>query len=819
MRKLFGANFFCCSGTRTLGNETNSTFLSMFENDLIGSYDNQQRRGTMWAPSSESELITSNIRYKQKQNSRHLRNGLRQRTLALFSEMNKKRDNMLTFTEFFSYLASKGSNIDRFIAEKVFRKYDTSETGYLTFLEFCKICPPDGNFPHAVQVEARGVMNTSGIKNRSTKNSRRRKRKKNKRLVRTINDPIALSDDYVPSHSFLQSESPPRISHLTGINLSDDELQSINNERYVSRGSYKSAQYEQYMDSSSEDNPELMVLYARSTSRSIYSSESPRMGRKSGNSQALPQIKSSVVKFLDETEEDFTSPELEPVINVQKTPNLEECFGKHSGSGSMERNYSSLVSFQESMHPEKDESMVHSWEPSSVLEVVAPKKSPSTSNGSRNGSLALSQSPETSAGSLCPAQIGAKFLVHIDYGPLEIPSKLLVERGEGVCYIKEVVSRMKRTPSHSICIRHRGRVITKSPLSLEQLGLEDHPELMVNLSGGVPLDEAKRVVSMNKRLFDETSTQLGDYAAYVCHTPASRGAIERIISGMAQKGCTIFDPVGENLVSTNVKQLVNAINRCDLFLLFITRYIVSDSWVLLQILVASKLRKDFYVVFETDPRLGGFAASSLFSDDILQLLPDMSRNTVMPWFDKRYQQCEIFDHLAKQIALYKHHCQPKQSDTVSTLQYNRQLDASTVDISHSSTTSSYSPSLNREKEHGVIASLRNETSEDKKVSFSHEGTTPIRDDPKQRSFKPTKNRLATYKIIAQARKFEFSITDMDTYLKQNNLFLTSEELADLFATISTRKKSNISMAEFIKYCPPNGGFAEKVWLTIVKCRS
>lgn len=379
---------------------------------------------------------------------------------------------------------------------------------------------------------------------------------------------------------------------------------------------------------------------------------------------------------------------------------------------------------------------------------------------------------------------------------------------------------MKRTPSHSIRIRHRGRVITKSTLSLEQLGLEDQPKVMVDLAGGVPLDEAKRVMSMNNRLFHETNTESGDYAAYLCYTPESRDAIELIISGMAQKGWTIFDPVGENLVSTNVKQLVDAINSCDLFLLFITRYIVSDSWVLLQILVASKLRKDFYVVFETDPRLGGFVASSLFSNDILQLLPDMSRNNVIPWFDKRYQQCEIFDHLAKQSAIYKHHRQPQHSDTVRTLRYNPQLDANTVDISHSSLTPSFSPLLNRRKNvHGVGANLKNETSELKKVSLNHEGTTHTNDVSKQRSFKPTKNRLATYKIIDKAGKFAFSITDMDAYLKQNNLFLTSKELADLFETISTRKQSTISMAEFIKYCPPSGGFAEKVWLTIVKCRS
>jgi len=803
MRRLFGTNFFCCSGTRAIGEGVNTTFLSMVQNDPTGRDLEDELLSSDKSLRSDIGSSASSVSYSSKQSYREKREGLRPRTRDIFSEINKKRDNKITFAEFYSYLNSKGSDIDRSVAQKVFRKYDSSEAGYLTLHEFCKICPPDGNFPRAVQLEAHRVMKGS-YGNQEAESLF--KGKNSEQSDTSMKYSVTACKEYNASLNFLGSESSARsAAGLTSFYIPNDERKS-------KRGEHESKDYQEYIDSSSEDNPELMVLYARRTLRSsIYSNESPRHDELSRHSRAFPKTKNTVVKFLEDEEEDSSLSEIQVAKNLEKTPLLD-----NKTSSLQVSNMSSLVGLRDSVQPEEDERMAQRWEPLTVLEVGNRKKSPGTSDESHGDSLLSARSPDTSAGSSRIVQNGDKFLVHIDYGPLEISSKIAVERDKGVSYLKEVISRMKNTSSRSIRIRHRGRVITESLLTLEQLGLEHHPKLLVDLAGGAPLDEANRVVSINKRLLHETSKQLKDHAAYVCYKPTSRGAIERIKSGMAQKGWTIFDPESEELVSTNVKQLIDALNRCHIFLLFITRDIISDTWILLQILVAHKLGKEFHVVFETDPRLRGFAASSQFTKDIGKLLAEVPRNKIIPWSDKRYQQYEIFDYLAKQLPLYKNH---RQSDTSGNTPYTSLVDGRSSLKTPIGVTSSLTATRKQRTVFKASKPMENKTTELKEVSLANSGIIAVKEGPERPTFKPTKNRLSTYKLIDKSGKFAFSITDMDTYLKECNVFLTSNELANLFSTISSRKQSTISMGEFIKYCPPNGSFPEKVWETIVQSRA
>jgi Ca2+-binding EF-hand superfamily protein len=808
--RLIRKKFFCCGGTRTLPYDTNNKFLlSMYQNDLNRrDVEAEELGGDDYIQVTDSERLSvaSTVSYDTSQNFRQSY-GLRSRARDIFSTINKKKDNRITFAEFYAYLSSEGSSIDRIIAHKVFRQYDSSETGYLTFCQFCKIWPTDGNFVRIVQADAIRIMKAL-VPNLE---SSRQKQKRSKPSVTTIKDPVPLEKEYVPKQSFL---SPSRsVSDLPGFYIPNDGSKKVLEPAYVSRGEHKSIDYEEDMDSSIEDNPELMVLYARRTLRSsTYSNEWPHEDKLPRQPRALSREKTTVVKFLEDDEEDFTSPELQAVGNLKNTSRLKDVSRDPLVLGKP-HNMSSLLGLRHSVYPKYDERIAQRCEPLAVLDVGSRIKSIGTLNESDCGSLLLARSPDTSSGSQRIAKTGDKFLVHIDYGPLEVSSKLAVGRDKNISYLKQLISRMKNTPSHSIRIRHRGRVLTNSALSLEQLGLDHHHKLMVDLAGGVPFDEANRVVSINKRLLHESNNQLKDYAAYLCSTPASREAIERISIGMAQKGWAVFDPESEELVSTNVQQLVEAMKRCHLFLLFITRDIASDSWVLLQILVAHKLDKEFHVVFETDPRLGGFAAASSFTSDINYLLQDVSKKKVIPWSDKRNQQCEIFDYLAKQLTLHNNHFQPKHFVTSPTLQYTSGHKMSSTIISPISTISSFSvPS--EEKDVGAL--IVNDTSELKEDSLANNSTMSSNEQP---SFRPTKNRMATYKLVDRSSKFAFNITDMDYYLKENEVCLTSDELANLFSTISLRNKSTISMAEFIKYCPPNGAFAEKVWNTIVKCRA
>jgi len=374
-------------------------------------------------------------------------------------------------------------------------------------------------------------------------------------------------------------------------------------------------------------------------------------------------------------------------------------------------------------------------------------------------------------------------LLHIDYGILENPSDIAIETWRDIRYLKDVISKMKGTPAHLISVYHRGSLLMEATCTVGQCGIEDHSNLVVQLADSSPQDEAKRV-------FDNISTYIQvknlpkRYKAYLCYTHQSIQAGRRFKSLLLTEGWKILDSENEGLNPTDFKTLTDALHQCTLFVLFLTSEVLMDPWALLQILIACKLGMELVVINQK----GQLSTLGLLRKTISMSICGVSLKNTLLWSNVTSEQSKLLSSLE---LFHKDSLNPTE----------RKNSRNYVVQSHLDT-------LEDSDQTGI---------KEQPVDNSEISAAPSEVINKP-NFAETKNRISTYKAIDVSRNSGLTVEDIDAYLKSQEVYLTASELSNLFSSISTRKKESLSLSEFYKYCPPRGGFAQKVWETVVQSR-
>jgi len=765
MKRVFGRKFFCCAGQRIQGNETNTSILSMIqanpdylETHLVGAneslWDNDRESST--SPSSKSKRVFyRRTRKKPKPADSRALIGLRPGMKDVFNDINRKRDGRMTFAECYAYLERKGVVVDRSIAFKVFEMFDHSETGYLTLMEFCKLCPNDGDFARTFRYEVDRVENKCSEK---MWKKHQKRRKDNDRRAE-ISKRSGWVKNGIPLNSFFRGTNDDSSSEsvkLVKIQLPEQKMRES----------------EDFLFSSDEDDPALATLYSRKTLPGIATLEFPKKSLGHDMRPSPP----NVVRFVDEGSSDFGSPQCRPI----------EFLG--CSSDEQEARSIDLLDIAPSNGERENSLRTTLWNGAFTEEDVKAQyagKLMSKSQATYNSSVA--RSPDTSIGLPSPdlPHKPGQILVHIDYGMLENPSDIAIEPWRDVKYLKDLISKMKDTPAHLIRVHYRDCMLMETTRSLNQCGLEDHSNLVVQLAGDSPQDEAKRVFLNLKSCIKTKVTNIPEqYEAYVCYTHKSVQAGRRFKSRLVTKGWKIFDSENEGLIPTDFRTLTNALSRCTLFILFLTSEVLLDPWALLQILIACKLGKELVVINQ----MGQLSILALLRKTLSMSLEGVTIKNILLWSNVTSEQSRLLSSLE---LLYKDFLNPNKG-----AKHHNHVIQPHLEI------------LNDSPKTGI----KEQPADNSKASAA---PSNVLNKP---NFFLTKNRISTYKDIDRSRTSALTVEDIDAYLRSQELHLTASELANLFSSISTRKKETLSLSEFYKYCPPQGGFAEKVWETVIQRR-
>jgi len=758
MKRVFGSKLFCCGGTRAQGDVTDTSILSLIQDNsdylerhLVGANDsvlnNDSESTTSPSHNGKSVFYRRRSRKPKATNSRALV-GLRPGMKDVFNDINRKRDGRMTFAECYAYLQRKGLAVNRSIAFKVFEMFDNSETGYLTLIEFCKICPTDGDFARTFQYEVDRVENKCSEKMWKKQQIRRKesdRRETSKRsgwakprtLFRGNND-----------------DSSSESVKLVKIQLPKQEMMRDN---------------EDFLFSSDEEDPALATLYSRKTLPGIATLSFPKHNLGDSMTPSPP----NVVRILDEGSSDFGSPQCRPI----------ELLGRSSDEPEI-RSIDRL-DLRDSIRKMDNSKTSGLWNGLCTEEdgIKAQYQSKLMSKSQKTYNSSVARSPDTSIALSSPNQPG-QILLHIDYGILENPSDIAIETWRDIRYLKDVISKMKGTPAHLISVYHRGSLLMEATCSVGQCGIEDHSNLVVQLAGSSPQDEAKRV-------FDNISTYIQvknlpkRYKAYLCYTHQSIQAGRRFKSMLVTEGWKIFDSENEGLNPTDFKTLTDALHQCTLFLLFLTSDVLMDPWALLQILIACKLGMELVVINQK----GQLSTLGLLRKTISMSICGVSLKNTLLWSNVASEQAKLFRSLE---LFHKFSLNPTERINSRNDVMQSHLDA----LDDSDLTE------------GMI---------EEPVYHSEISAAPS-EVIKKPNFAETKNRISTYKAIDVSKNSGLTVEDIDAYLKSQEVYLTASELSNLFSSISTRKRESLSLSEFYKYCPPRGGFAQKVWETVVQSR-
>jgi len=755
MKRVFGSKLFCCGGTRAQGDVTDTSILSLIQDNsdylerhLVGANDsvwnNDSESTTSPSHNGKSVFYRRRSRKPKATNSRALV-GLRPGMKDVFNDINRKRDGRMTFAECYAYLQRKGLAVNRSIAFKVFEMFDNSETGYLTLIEFCKICPTDGDFARTFQYEVDRVENKCSLKRWKKRHTRRKesdRRETSKRSGR------------VKSHTLFRGTNDDSSSEsvkLVKIQLPKQVMMREN---------------EDFLFSSDEDDPALATLYSRKTLPGIATLSFPKHNLGDSMTPSPP----NVVRILDEGSSDFGSPQCRPI----------ELLGRSSDEPEI-RSIDRLDLRDTIREMESSKIPGHGLcTEEDGIKAQYQSKVMSKSQNTYNSSVA--RSPDTSIALSSPNQPG-QILLHIDYGILENPSEIAIETWRDVRYLKDVISKMKGTPAHRISVHHRGSLLMEATWSVGQCGIEDNSTLVVQLAGTSPQDEAKRVFD-NISTFIQAKNLPKHYKAYLCYTHQSIQAGRRFKSLLLTEGWKILDSENEGLNPTDFKTLTDALHQCTLFLLFLTSEVLMDPWALLQILIASKLGMELVVINQK----GQLSTLGLLRNTISMSMHGVSLTNTLLWSNVTSEQSKLLSSLE---LFHKDSLNPTER----------------ID-SRNHVTQSHLDTLDDSTETGI---------KEQPVYNSEISAAPSQ-VIKKPNFAETKNRISTYKAIDVSKKSGLTVEDIDAYLKSQEVYLTASELSNLFSSISTRKKESLSLSEFYKYCPPRGGFAKKVWETVVQSR-
>jgi len=755
MKRVFGSKLFCCGGTRAQGDVTDTSILSLIQDNsdylerhLVGANDsvwnNDSESTTSPSHNGKSVFYRRRSRKPKATNSRALV-GLRPGMKDVFNDINRKRDGRMTFAECYAYLQRKGLAVNRSIAFKVFEMFDNSETGYLTLIEFCKICPTDGDFARTFQYEVDRVENKCSLKRWKKRHTRRKesdRRETSKRSGR------------VKSHTLFRGTNDDSSSEsvkLVKIQLPKQVMMREN---------------EDFLFSSDEDDPALATLYSRKTLPGIATLSFPKHNLGDSMTPSPP----NVVRILDEGSSDFGSPQCRPI----------ELLGRSSDEPEI-RSIDRLDLRDTIREMESSKIPGHGLcTEEDGIKAQYQSKVMSKSQNTYNSSVA--RSPDTSIALSSPNQPG-QILLHIDYGILENPSEIAIETWRDVRYLKDVISKMKGTPAHRISVHHRGSLLMEATWSVGQCGIEDNSTLVVQLAGTSPQDEAKRVFD-NISTFIQAKNLPKHYKAYLCYTHQSIQAGRRFKSLLLTEGWKILDSENEGLNPTDFKTLTDALHQCTLFVLFLTSEVLMDPWALLQILIACKLGMELVVINQK----GQLSTLGLLRKTISMSICGVSLKNTLLWSNVTSEQSKLLGSLE---LFHKDSLNP--TERKSSRNYVEQSHLDTLDDS----------------DHTGI--------KEQPVYNSEISAAPSEVINKP-NFAETKNRISTYKAIDVSRNSGLTVEDIDAYLKSQEVYLTASELSNLFSSISTRKKESLSLSEFYKYCPPRGGFAQKVWETVVQSR-
>jgi len=783
---------------------------------------NQVRMDNFLSMAEGADSIDSMISDKSTRIDRPQSGSLRPTSSLVFREINQKRDGMLSEAEFLHYLERKKVIVDRPVAKKIFQMFDHSETGYLTQIEFARICPSDGNFTRAVEVCIQRLKTQE--KERKKKKKTKKKTKKRAMLedevkedrqsnqVAAIKEPARLGRNYHPKQTFVHNDS--------------DE-----DKRAIRQASDRLLAEERDWSLSPPSEPELRELYARSTLRtSLNTARHP--GKQLSVRSSISERSDTAVQvkgYDGSNDEDFEGSfdSLPGGLPEDKAP-VQTPWNKPNALSSP-----ATADDTRTQTPKSDQLVVwgrdsrHDYGSERRAEPQFPK-----SHGTSNMSapLALARSPDTTP----PAvdEEPEELWLYLDFGPLEESSVQRILSDRDVEHLREQIAKEKNTPVGPIRIRFKGRVLSNEH-TLDELGLGHRSKLRVDLAGGAPLDEANRVFTkyIQGKALPRTSIDSRDCEAYLLHTRQSKSAAGAIKRGMQQRGWAFQTPELGKVTTADIKSVSSALSRCHLFLLFVTRDVATDPWALLQILIARHHQKPFSVVFETDLKAGGLTSQASLENVLGQLLTQASFRDSVAWSNSVYQQLEIFEHLSSTIARIKRKAySPSQASTAS-MKNPFKFDAasltfvSPLQIGHTSAHYHHNaislpppshlgymnhsramtpPKAGSDRLPSLTSSLL-PTMPSRGVSADNEEKTPQRPN-----FTPTSNRITTYRALLRKGR-NVTRDDMKHYLSKEGVALTSDELDELFSTIAKKRKDVITVSDFIQYCPPKGGFAEKVW--------